>query len=169
MQGTGCPWSGWGWGTLGRREGSFLSDPKVSEGKATLTLLKPQGLGAAVPAHQGQWVIQTRRPGSPWSGGRVWATEGSVPCQRFISVGVVGPGGCSGAGGTLGRFPASQRKGALSSWQPHSTLRATKDWGPNTRRASTLSPCSKDGGGRGERGQPPRPAHGPARSEHFLP
>ena len=65
---------GGGEGGLGRREGSFLSDPEVSEGKATLTLLKPQGLGAAVPAHQGQSVTQTRRPGSPWSGGRTGAT-----------------------------------------------------------------------------------------------
>lgn len=54
---------------LDKRRGSFLSDPKASESKATLTPLEPHGLKAAVPGHSGQSVIQTHRPGSPWSGG----------------------------------------------------------------------------------------------------
>lgn len=56
-------------GGLDKRRGSFLSDPKASESKATLTPLEPQGLKAAVPGHSGQSVIQTHRPGSPQSGG----------------------------------------------------------------------------------------------------
>lgn len=63
-------------GGLDKGGGSFLSDPKDSESKATLTPLEPQGLRAAVPGHSGLAVMQTHSPGSPRSGGHTWAAEG---------------------------------------------------------------------------------------------
>lgn len=51
-------------GGLDKRRGSFLSDPKASESKATLTPLEPQGLKAAVPG-DGPGDTDSQVPAAP--------------------------------------------------------------------------------------------------------